>query len=169
MGQQMTRPGGSSARFNSNSVTALVIVALGIAIWLLTPYQVAEPPTFFGRSSAGVSPKLFPQIIAVGMVITGACYFYLSRSMDEINGFVGLPLSAYVNLGVMLAAMIAYVAFLRPLGYVATSMVVATGVSVYYGSRNAIGIGLTGIVAPLVIFFLFTRYLGVSLPSFPWG
>lgn len=161
--------GGGLARFNFNSAAALCVVALGVAIWLLVPYQVAEPPSFFGRSSAGISPKLFPQMIAIGMVIIGACYFFVSLSMEQVNGFRGLPFSAYVNLGVVLVAMLAYVALLRPLGYVATSMAVATSISFYYGSRNPVGIGLTGILAPLAIYYLFTRHLNVSLPPFPWG
>lgn len=156
-------------RLNFNSGAALGVLALGIVIWLLVPYQVAEPPSFFGRSSAGISPKLFPQMIAIGMMIIGACYFVASLTMDQVSGFRGLPVTAYINLAVVLVAMLAYVALLRPLGYVATSMGVAIVISLYYGSRNPVGIGLTGIVAPLAIYYLFTRYLSVSLPPFPWG
>ncbi len=157
------------ARLNFNSAMAAGFIVLGVAIWLLVPYQVAEPPVFFGRSSAGISPKLFPQIIAIGMVIIGACYLFASLTMNQISGFRGLPLSAYVNLAVILVAMVGYVVLLRPLGYVASSMLVATTISFYYGSRSPIGIGLTGIVAPMAIYHLFTRYLSVSLPPFPWG
>ena len=89
------------------------------------------------------------------------------RKMVESISDTGV--SAYVNLAVVLAAMLAYVALLRPLGYVATSMGVATAISFYYGSRNLVGIGLTGIAAPLAIYYLFTRFLSVSLPPFPWG
>lgn len=156
-------------RFNFNSIAALACIALGVAIWLLVPYQVAEPPSFFGRSSAGVSPKLFPQVIAIGFVIIGAFYLVASFRMDEPNGFVGLPRSAYVNLGFVLLAMIAYVALLRPIGYVASSILVATTISLYYGSRNPVGIGITGFAAPVAIYYLFTRFLSVSLPPFPWG
>lgn len=169
MKPDITRSGSVLSRLNFNSAAALAVVALGVAIWLLVPHQVAEPPRFFGRSSAGISPKLFPQIIALGMMLVGACYFYASLRMEQVNGFARLPLSAYVNLAVVLAAMVVYVALLRPLGYVATSMIVATTISIYYGSRNFLGIGLTGIAAPLGIYYLFTRFLSVSLPPFPWG
>jgi len=169
MTNDMARAGSVLARLNFNSAVALAVVVLGIVIWLLVPYQVAEPPVFFGRSSVGISPKLFPQMIAIGMVVIGALYFIASLSMRQISGFRGLSASAYVNLGVVLIAMLAYVALLRPLGYLATSMGVATAISFYYGSRNLVGIGLTGIAAPLVIYTLFTRYLSVSLPPFPWG
>ncbi|WP_405404407.1 tripartite tricarboxylate transporter TctB family protein [Paracoccus sp. Ld10] len=162
-------PSGILNRLNFNSVVALGCVLLGLVIWLLIPTEVKEPPSFFGRPSAGISPRLFPEVIATGMMIIGAFYFVASLKMTELNGFRGLSVSAYVNLCVILFAMIAYVVLLRPLGYVASSMMVATAISIYYGSRNAVGIGITGILAPLAIYFLFTRYLNVSLPPFPWG
>lgn len=164
-----TSSGSVLMRLNFNSGVAVVCILLGITIWLLVPYQVAEPPRFFGRSSAGMSPRLFPQIVAIGMVLIGGCYLVASLRMTEISGFRGLPITAYVNLGVILVAMIAYVALLRPVGYVASSMVIATAISFYYGSRNPVGIGITGILAPVCIYILFTRYLSVSLPPFPWG
>ncbi|SDX29848.1 tripartite tricarboxylate transporter TctB family protein [Roseicitreum antarcticum] len=166
---KQTSSGSVLMRLNFNSGVALVCIVLGITIWLLIPYQVAEPPRFFGRSSAGMSPSMFPQVISIGLVLVGGCYLFASLGMTEVSGFRGLPLTAYINLGVILVAMIAYVALLRPVGYVASSMVVATSISFYYGSRNPVGIGITGILAPLCIYYLFTRYLSVSLPPFPWG
>jgi hypothetical protein len=64
--------------------------------------------------------------------------------------------------------MVGYVALLRPLGYALSSALVATGISLYYGSRSVVGIAIVGVVAPLAIFYLFTRGLSVSLPPFPW-
>lgn len=161
-------PGSVARRVNFNTVVALACVALGVAIWVLVPYEIAEPPTFFGQSASGVGPKLFPQMIAVGFVIIGVLYAVASLTMDEDNGFRGLPASAYVNLAVILAAMILYVLLLRPIGYVASSILVATGISLYYGSRNVVGIAITGLIAPIAIYYLFTQYLNVSLPPFPW-
>lgn len=154
---------------NFNSVLALGCIALGITIWLLVPYQVAEPPSFFGRSSGGISPRMFPRILAVGFVIIGGLYFVASRKMTEVNGFRALSASAYLNVAFILVAMIAYVALLRPIGFVASSIIIATTIAIYYGSRNPVGIAITGIVAPIVIYLLFTRMLSVSLPPFPWG
>ncbi len=52
---------GVLGKLNFNSGTALVCIALGITILALIPYQVEEPPVFFGQSSSGISPKLFPR------------------------------------------------------------------------------------------------------------
>lgn len=160
---------GIASHMNFNTGAALGCILLGIAIWLLVPSQVAEPPRFFGRSSAGISPRLFPQIIAVGFVIIGALYAVASLRMRESSGFIGLPRSAYINVLVILAVMVAYVALLRPLGYVLSSMLVATSIALFYGSRSVVGIGIVGVLAPLGIYYTFTRFLSVSLPPLPWN
>jgi putative tricarboxylic transport membrane protein len=154
-------------RLNFNTVVALGIVALGAWMLWVIPNQIAEPPRFFGRSSTGLSPKLFPQIVASLFIVVGVIYAIASLKMDEPNGFAGMRGSAWVNLGVVLVAMVAYVLLLIPIGYVASSVLVAIGISLYYGSRSLVGIGLVGILAPFLIFYVFTSLLGVSLPPFP--
>src|SRR5690606_3437900 len=86
------------AKLNINSGVALGCIALGIAIWVLVPYQVEEPPAFFGQSSSGISPKLFPRIAAAGLIVTAIAYFFASLRMDEPNLLRELPASAYLNL-----------------------------------------------------------------------
>ena len=154
-------------RVNFNTVVALGIILLGAGMLWIIPTQIAEPPRFFGRSSTGLSPKLFPQIVAVAFIVLGVVYGIASLKMTEPNGFAGMRASAWVNLGVVLVAMTAYVLLLIPIGYVAASVLVAITISLYYGSRSLIGIGLVGIAAPFLIFYVFTGLLGVSLPPFP--
>lgn len=151
-----------------NTVVALGCMALGVAVWIMIPYQVQQPPAIFGQNSSGISPTLFPRLAAVGFVLVGAIYFVASLRMDEPNPFRELPASAYLNLAVVLVAMILYVALLKPLGYALSSALVATAISLYYGSRNVFGIAFVGVAAPLAIYYLFTRMLTVSLPPFPW-
>jgi hypothetical protein len=165
----MSRARSLLGRWNYNSGVALGCIALGVAIWLLVPSQVDEPPVFFGQASSGISPKLFPKIAAGGFIVIGALYFVASFRMEERSSFRDLPATAYVNLLVVLVAMVLYVALLRPLGYALSSALVATAISLYYGSRNVLGIAIVGIGAPLAIYYLFTRWLSVSLPPFPWG
>ena len=160
---------GLLAKLNINSGVALGCIALGISIWVLIPYQVEEPPAFFGQSSSGISPKLFPRIAAAGLMVTGIAYLVASLRMNEPNLIRELPGSAYLNVAVALGAMIAYVALLLPLGYALSSALVAISISVFYGSRSLLGIGIVGVGAPLAIYYLFTRVLSVSLPPFPWG
>ncbi|WP_114965518.1 tripartite tricarboxylate transporter TctB family protein [Alkalilacustris brevis] len=160
---------GAAPQFNFNTGIAIGSALFGLAIILLTPYQVAEPPAFFGRSSSGISPRMFPYIAGMLFIANGLIFALASLRLRENNMFRGLPGVAYFNVAFVLVVMIAYVALLRPVGYVASSMFVATTISLYYGSRNPVGIGIVGVGAPLFIYFLFTRMLSVSLPAFPWG
>lgn len=169
MNSEANRTSGPLRRVGYNTVVALGCMALGVAVWLMIPYQVQEPPTIFGQNSSGISPKLFPRIAAIGFLLIGAIYFVASLRMDEPNPFRELPASAYLNLAVVLVAMVLYVALLKPLGYALSSALVAIAISLYYGSRNIFGIAFVGVAAPLAIYYLFTRMLTVSLPPFPWN
>jgi hypothetical protein len=157
------------ARWNFNTTAALGCFLLGLAILLLVPSQVDEPPRFFGQTSSGISPKLFPRLAAIGLMAIGALYFVASFRMAERGAFGDMPRGAYLNVLFVLAAMALYVALLRPLGYVLSSALVATTISLFYGSRNPVGVAAVGLGAPLAIYYLFTRWLTVSLPPFPWG
>ena len=155
------------AALNFNSVIAFLCAALGIAIFVAIPSQVQEPPRFFGQSSTGLSPKIFPTIVAAGFIIIGAIYGVASLKLREVNHLATLTAQNVTNLAVTVVIMLAYVFLLRPIGFVASSIVVATSISLYYGSRDPIGIGIVGVLAPLAIFTLFTKYLSVFLPPFP--
>lgn len=156
-------------RWHANADTWLAIstIMLGLAIWLLVPHQVDEPPSFFGQTNAGLDPKLFPQIAAAGFVIIGILYLVASFRMPGENHFRGLNSQTVVSLGIVLMIMIAYVALLRPLGFVISSGLVGLAVALLYGSRNIIGIFSVSIVAPVSIYLMFTRLLSVSLPPIP--
>lgn len=166
----MTEPSPGSARslsVNFNTAIAILSIVLGVAILLAIPSQVQEPPRFFGRSSSGLSPKIFPTVVAAGFIVIGAIYVVASLRLRETNHLRTLSPQNLLNLAVTVIVMVAYVLLLRPIGFVASSMIVATTISLYYGSRDPIGIGIVGVLAPLGIYTLFTRYLSVSLPPFP--
>lgn len=168
MGESMTgkAPGGFG-RVNVETLVGLATAALGVAIVLLVPTQVDEPPRFFGRSSAGLSPRAFPTFAGAAFAVFGLLMAVASLRLRIANPFAALQGQAWANLAVALCAMIAYVALLRPIGYVASSALVAGLISFYYGARSPVGLGLVAIVAPVTIFVVFTRFLSVSLPPFP--
>lgn len=160
--------GGLLARMNYNSWVALGTIVLGAGIWFMVPYHVDEPPVFFGMQNEGLSPKLFPQIAAVGFVVTGIFYFLTSFRIDDENGFAALPPGAYFNMAVVLVLMILYIVFLRPVGFVVSSGLTALAIALFYGSRHIPALLIVSAGMPLLIYFMFTRLLGVSLPPFPW-
>lgn len=164
----MSAEGAARWRAGSDTVAALVCVVLGVAILLLIPHQVDEPPAFFGRSSAAMSPKVFPYVAGVGLVAVGLVYAALSLRMPQTAGFGGMEGGAWLNVAFVLVVMLAFITLLRPIGFVAASFLAALSISLYYGSRSVVGIAIVSVVAPVSIYYLFTRALRVSLPSFPW-
>ncbi len=158
---------GLLARWNFNTVVALLVTAMGIAIVLLVPSQVEDPPRLFGMAPQGISPETFPTIVGGLFIATGLAYLATSFGLREVNGFATLTGQAAFNIGVVLALMFLYIVMLRPLGFIASSGITAIALSLYYGSRNPIGIGIVAIVIPVTVFYLFTRVLYVSLPPFP--
>lgn len=154
--------------WNVDTCIAVITLLMGVLIWLLIPYQVDEPPAFFGQIHAGMSPSLFPQFAALGFFIIGGLYLLASFEMDSENGFAALGWRDYAGIAFVLALMTAYATLLQPLGFVISSGLTALAIALFYGSRNIIGIGIVAVVAPLLIYFMFTRLLSVSLPAFPW-
>lgn len=154
--------------WNTDTWTALVTIAIGVTIWLLIPYHVDEPRALFGQIHSGMSPKLFPQFAATGFIIIGVLYLFASFAMQNANTFASLTLQDYAGLGLVLIIMTAYVTALQPLGFVISSGLTALAITLFYGSRSIIGIAIVAIVAPLLVYTMFTRLLSVSLPAFPW-
>ncbi len=154
--------------WNMDSCIAAAVILLGVVIWVLIPYQVDEPPAFLRQIHAGMSPSLFPRLAALGFVIIGVLYLLTSFDMNSENGFAELTRQDYAEIALVLVLMTAYVTLLQPLGFVVSSALSAVAIALLYGSRNVIGIGIVALIAPLLIYFMFTRLLNVSLPAFPW-
>lgn len=154
--------------WNTDTCIAAFTILLGVVIWLLIPHQVDQPRAFFGQINQGMSPSLFPQFAAAGFVIIGGLYLLFSFEMDSHNGFADLNMQDYVGIATVLVFMTAYAVLLQPLGFVISSGLTALAIALFYGSRNIIGITIVALVAPLLIYFMFTRLLSVSLPAFPW-
>ena len=71
----------------------------------------------------------------------------------------------YIRVLVTFVVFIAYALLLEPLGFVLASALMVGSLSFYYGNRNLMVFVLILIGAPLMIYFLFTRVLRVSLPE----
>ena len=54
--------GTTGLRFNFNIGCAIGTIALGIAIWVLTPYEVETAVLLFGKPASGLDAHLFPRI-----------------------------------------------------------------------------------------------------------
>ena len=160
-------PGPARRRWNYDTVCGLAFVALGIALFLLIPYQVARPLMMFGQMASGLQPARFPQAVAAFLVAFGLWYLWQSRGAGEASGFAALAPGGAARVLITLGALLLYALTLEPLGFVPSSFLVAFGLSLFLGQCNvALGVAVC-LGVPVAIYLLFTRVLHVSLPPSP--
>ncbi|MGH6943104.1 MAG: tripartite tricarboxylate transporter TctB family protein [Geminicoccaceae bacterium] len=155
------------AHVSFNVVGAALSIVAGIAILVLIPSQIEQPPRLFGVSAGGLDPALFPSLVAAAMIVVGLFYLRQSFRMRERNRFRDLDRDALLSLAITLAVSFAYAALLVPLGFVVASALTVGTLAVFYGARNLPGILLISIGVPAGVYYLFTHVLLVSLPGLP--
>ena len=155
-------------RINFNTKAAIFFILFSITFYLLIPYQIAKPKLFMGRVLMGMKPTLFPRLTMLGLLGLSVWYFIYSFSLEEKNLFKELDRKTLIRTVVTMVIFLAYALLLEPLGFVLSSALTVGALTLYLGNRNIFILFLVIIVIPLVIFFIFTRALHVSLPEIPF-
>ena len=152
-------------RITFNTIIAVFLIVFSLTAFFLIPYQIEKPKLFMGRSLMQMEPSLFPRVSIIGLVILSVFYLFISFKLNEKNLFRELDKQNYLKILVTFVIFIAYALLIEPLGFVLSSALMVGSLSSYYGNRNLIVFFLILIGAPLIIYFLFTRVLQVSLPE----
>jgi putative tricarboxylic transport membrane protein len=152
-------------RINFNTIVSIFLIVFSIVAFFLIPYQIEKPKLFMGRSLMQMEPSLFPRVSIVGLFILSVFYLMNSVKLNEKNLFRELEKQYYLRILVSFVIFVAYALLIEPLGFVLSSALMVGSLSFYYGNRNLIIFFLILIGAPLIIYFLFTRLLRVSLPE----
>lgn len=145
-------------------LAALVVLGIGV---------VALTQAFGIRESAGysvVGPRFFPMVIAMGLVLWGLAFLVRTTPLapDEALAEQAAAEEAATHWATVLTIMsllVFYVFALGPLGYTLATALFFPVAARVMGSRNFLRDLLTGIVLGLVIYIVFTRFLGVRLPA----
>ncbi len=163
-----------------DAVAALAVVLLG-AWWLWQSNGLREGPGY-----AAVGPRTFPIIIAVGLLGGGAALALAavrgSRSdraaaipadttdvAAETEAEDAAPSADWPTLLATAGVLAVYLALFQPLGFViASTALMAAGARVL-GSRAWRRDLLSGLAVSLVTFLIFTRLLGLELPTGPFA
>ena len=143
------------ARINFNTIVASCLIIFSVVAFLLIPYQIEKPKLFMGRSLTSLSPSLFPRLAIIGLFILSIWYLVYSPRMNEKNLFRELGARSLVRILVTITVFAAYALLFEPLGFVLSSALVV-------GFLITLGV-MTG--APLLIYYIFTHALQVSLPG----
>ena len=99
-------------------------------------------------------------MLSVALLVGGV--IEARRESEGTDGH-GVPTRGWIAL----AGFAVYVTLLPSIGFVAASVLFFAGLMWLYGERNKILIGLTSILVPVVLFYLFTAGFQILLPRSP--
>jgi putative tricarboxylic transport membrane protein len=148
----------------------LATAALGVlllvlaAVVLIDAFQI--PP-----SDETVGPAVFPIGIGTAMVVAGA--LLAAQALLALRGTAregeAYPRERLVRLGLMVVLLVAFALLLPVLGYVVSSAALFTGAALLLGAPRPLRIALYGWTLAAVVFLVFDRLIGLTLPTGPWG
>jgi putative tricarboxylic transport membrane protein len=126
-------------------------------------------------SVSAVGPRTFP--IAIGVALALASLALLVKGLREASSDEGGETAEPVEeeddtlaqsptrLGVIIALLVGYILLFVPLGYVVSTFLFILAVTMYLDSRHWIRNLVYAILFPLVVYFVFTELLRVTLPT----
>jgi putative tricarboxylic transport membrane protein len=139
------------------AVLAAFVLALGVFIGVETAMLRSGP------GYAAIGPKLFPWLVAAGLLLVGVALLYEARSgaVAQPAGFQpDLPPPLAVTAGLVLQMVL-----MKPAGFVIASAVLFVAVAYAFGSRRLALNAAVGLVLCAVTYVAFTRGLGLVLPA----
>jgi putative tricarboxylic transport membrane protein len=139
------------------AVLAVFVLGLGVFIAVETAMLRAGP----GYSAIG--PKLFPWLVAAGLLLVGVALLYEARAgpVAQPVGFeLDLPPALAVTAGLVLQMVL-----MKPAGFVIASAVLFVAVAYAFGSRRLARNAAVGLALCTATYVAFTRGLGLVLPA----
>jgi putative tricarboxylic transport membrane protein len=142
---------------------ALVIVLFGIA-YLWAGLQIRETTTY-----SAVGPRFFPNALGIGIVLSGVWLFLMPGAPPAPDTPETMPLD-WLSVGLMAAAVFAYVLVFRPLGYIiATALMAVAGAQILGDRHHLLRDALIGAGLAVTIAYVFGRLLNIDLPAGLFG
>ena len=147
------------------TLTTIVLLVASVLSFIFINSLVAEPKVLFGRSLTAITPSLFPSITLAMMAIF--CVFAL---VLIAKGMVA-PQDArmgrlqWMRAILFFAIMVLYALTMGPFGFLISTALAITMLSIQMGSRAPIQIALVATIGPIILYLAATRLLAVSLPE----
>ncbi len=127
---------------------------------------VAAPKVLFGRSLTAIPPSLFPSIVLV--LLAGMCAAALVVVRTRISSsLTGERLSGaeWLRAVILFGILTLYALTMLPFGFLISTAMAITLISLQMGARSVIQISLVALVGPVLLYLAATRLLAVSLPE----
>jgi putative tricarboxylic transport membrane protein len=138
-----------------------ILAAFVLGLGLFIAVETAMLRT--GPGYAAIGPKLFPWLVAAGLLLVGAALLYEARAgaVAHPAGFdLDLPPALMVSAGLVLQMIL-----MRPAGFVIASTVLFVAVTRAFGSRRLVLNVAVGLVLCMATFVAFRWGLGLILPA----
>ncbi len=143
--------------------TAITVVAIG----LLALWQSLQVPSGGGYSAVG--PRVFPAITSVALIVLGVAFVVTTTIRPDASlvakAAAERAASHWPTPVVLGAALLGYAFTLAPAGYVVSTAVFLPLASRVLGSTSLRRDAIVGAVAAVVLYVMFTAFLGVRLPA----
>jgi putative tricarboxylic transport membrane protein len=142
-------------------LVSAAVLALGFAL-ALAAYWLADAPGY-----AQVGPRLFPGLVAAGLILVGALLAKealaggFRHPPDDPRGAFDAPAFAWIS-----AALIAQMLLIAGLGFIVASTILFAASARAFGSLRLMRDAALGLALGAVVYLVFTRGLTLSLP---WG
>lgn len=141
-----------------------VIVVAIVILWLAKDFRVPR--------SVRVSPKVFPQIIGIGMLLIGVWYTIdVIRTPNRLSGGedsedVDIEADAnWVTLFFVALGLTAFALLVEPAGFAIAAATMFAICSTAMGAKNILVNVAIGLVLGVAVFVVFDTWLGVRLPE----
>lgn len=143
-------------------------LALAMAAALLGAVALAGARGIERQAGEGLTPRAFPIAIALALLASGAAVAVASRRGAAEDAPIEWPrLEGFRRIAVVGAATAAYVLLLDAAGFPIASALFVVALSAYLGRGAWLSAAAAGAAMGVVLYVVFIRLLGLSLPSGP--
>lgn len=149
----------------NNAVSGIAIGLFGLAVYITSG-------TFPSLGQQQIGPEVFPQVIAVGMMICGILLIIKGIKEKKTNGGQWIELPAWARQPrtafgflLVLISLMFYILASEWLGFLITGFVMLMVMFLYFQVKPWVAL-ITAIISVFVIHYLFYTVLKVPLP---WG
>lgn len=141
---------------------------VGMAAGLLGALVLVSARGIERQAGEGLTPRAFPIVIALALLASGGAVAVAAWRRAEDGRILDWPgRDGLVRIVVILAATSAYVACLSVAGFPLASLVFVTGLTAYLGRGGWASAAAAGVGTAVVLYAVFIRLLGLSLPAGP--
>ena len=119
---------------------------------------------------AQIGPRLFPYIVGAGLALCGAVLGWHAI----FGGWRNVPLDQeghdapdWMSFGIISAGIVLHMIIIGWAGFILAGTLLFVLVARGFGSRRPVRDAIIAVVVTVVVFFVFTRALGLKLPAGP--